>query len=315
MRHIHLIDTSIASDNLGDEIIVEECRPYIKTLFPEAYITTSSGHDGLGPWGRQLVEKAEIAFLLGTNALAPHDQTKRRFIWTIREEDRPVLKNKVVLFGVGANRDFDKVLRVQRKLLAQVLSSRYAHAVRDSSGGRIVAASGRKAINTTCPTLWRYADYSPSVPAEKPDTVCFTLTKHKSDPLDAEMVAILKDTYQKLTFWPQQPRDLDYLRELTDLSGITVLPASLGAYDAYLESTSTDVVGTRLHGCIRGLKHGHRVLAISIDNRAREIGAETGLPTLARDDIPAQLVERLASQSRPSLRIPSASINQFLSQF
>ncbi|MFQ6551495.1 polysaccharide pyruvyl transferase family protein [Aestuariibius insulae] len=315
MKHVHLIDTSIASDNLGDEIIVEECRSHLLPLFPDAYISTSSGHDGLGPWGRDLAGQADVVFLLGTNALSARDQTKRRFVWTVTKDDIPVLKNKVVLFGVGANRDFDKVDRTQAKLLSTLLSSSHGHAVRDSLGGQIIRTAGRKAINTTCPTLWRYIDKSPPVPSEPAPSVCFTLTKHKANSNDAAMIEILRNSYENLAFWPQQPRDLPYLQELTRTSDIEILPPSLQAYDAHLAKTDTDVTGTRLHGCIRGLKHNRRVLVVSIDNRAREIGSETGLPTIAREDIPANLAERIKGPIPLSMTLPRAAKEDFLGQF
>jgi hypothetical protein len=228
-RHFHLIDTSIASDNVGDEIIVESARRHLEPFFEDAYITTSAGHDGLGPSSRALVQQADCALMLGTNALSACYQISKKFVWHIEEQDVNVLKNKVILLGVGANRKFETMESQQISLLKTILSDRHIHSVRDSLGARVVTECGRKVVNTSCPTLWQWADRQPRTPARRAETVCFTLTKHKPHPADAAMVEILRRTYTHLWFWPQQPRDLGYLRELTPDPEIRVLPPNLKA--------------------------------------------------------------------------------------
>lgn len=316
-RHIHLIDTSIASDNLGDEIIVEEARARINRLFPDAYISSSSGHDGLGPFGRVLAADADICLLLGTNALSPRDQRRRRFVWTVARRDISALAGKVVLFGVGANRDFERVSHRQRRLLKRLLSPCHMHSVRDELGKKIVEAVGRKAINTSCCTLWRYASNPLPVPERlRPRRVVFTLTKHKPDAADADMVEALRERYEEVFFWPQQPRDLPYLKSLPGGDDrVTIIPPNLAAYDALLAEAPIDVIGTRLHGGIRGLRHGRRILVIGIDNRAREIGAETGLPVLPRVEVATCLSRMIASGWDGVPRLDPGPIRRFLSQF
>jgi polysaccharide pyruvyl transferase WcaK-like protein len=314
-RHFHLIDTSIASDNVGDEIIVNAARRHLAPFFKDAYITTSAGHDGLGPSSRALVQQADCALMLGTNALSPCYQVPRKFIWHIEQQDVKILKNKVVLLGVGANCKFETIEPQQIKLLKTILSDRHIHSVRDSLGASIVAECGRKAVNTSCPTLWWWAERQLKIPARRADTVCFTLTKHKPHPADAVMINILRRTYANLWFWPQQPRDLNYLRELTPNLAIKVLPPNLQAYDQFLKETTTDVVGTRLHGGIRGLEHGRRTLIIAIDNRAEEIGADTNLPILLRSNVETELENRLSTNFEVKLHIDTAALEIFLGQF
>jgi hypothetical protein len=41
-----------------------------------------------------------------------------------------------------------------------------------------------------------------------------------------------------------------------------------------------DFVGARLHGGIRALQRGRRTLTIALDNRAREIAGDTGMPVV-----------------------------------
>lgn len=317
IRHVHLIDTSVASDNLGDEVIVEAVRAALQPVFRDCYVTTSSGHDGLGPYGRDLAAQADLAILMGTNALAPFNQARRsRFVWTVTPEDARVLAGKVVLCGVGANKAFDGVDPAQAAFLKGILSSDWRHSVRDGLGLEIVKASGHQGMNTSCPTLWRYLETPPNVPTGLQAAVCFTLTRHRPDPADAVMVATLRDLYREIHFWPQQPRDLAYLDELPGgRKGINVVTPSLSAYDALLAERPVDVVGTRLHGGIRGLRHGRRVLIVAIDNRAAEIGRETGLPVIARSDVAAGLKDRLQAHWPTHLHLPAAEIAGFLGQF
>ncbi len=316
VRHIHILDTSVATDNVGDEIIADAARRIVARLFPDALLTTSASHDGLGPFGRDLVAEADMALLIGTNALTPSDQRRFHFIWTVTSRDIAVLRNKVVLFGVGANRDFDKINWRQKRLLEAVLSDRHTHAVRDEPGRKLVEMIGRKVLNTSCPTLWDYGITPPQVPETKADRVVFTLTKHKPDPADAEMIRILHDRYSAVAFWPQQLRDLDYLREIApSMAGIEILAPNLAAYDRFLATAPVDVIGTRLHGTIRGLRHGRRSLAITIDNRARDIGAETGLPVLDRARVPQDLARLIDTPRALALAVPKDRIAAFQAQF
>ena len=110
-------------------------------------------------------------------------------------------------------------------------------------------------------------------------------------------------------------RDLGYLKDIASLNGIEVIAPNLGAYDALLKGKDVDVVGTRLHGGIRGLMHGRRVLVIAIDNRAREVGAENLLPTLLRSEMVDKLEPTLTGSIRTALAVPGDRIERFLDQF
>ena len=314
MRHIHLIDTSIASDNLGDEIIVSEARKHIDSIIGDAYISSSSGHDGLGHYGRQLVADADLVLLLGTNALSAKYQRRGNFVWSVGRKDISVLEGKVVLLGVGASTTNTVVHPRQARLLRRLLSPHLKHSVRDETGKAILESVGLPVINTSCPTLWRYGSEAPDIPTGRAPSVCFTLTKHKASSEDATFVASLRECYGKLYFWPQQKRDLDYLKSITTTDDIEIVPGNLAAYDALLRSKNIDVIGTRLHGGIRGLLHGRRSLVIEIDNRARDIGAETGLPTQKRNALGPELIAKIQDGFETKLAIPTANVDAYLKQ-
>lgn len=311
IRHVHLIDTAVASDNVGDEVIVEAARRHLGPRLAGCYVTTSAGHEGLGPLGRRWVASADLVILLGTNALSPRYKVGRRFIWRVRPGDIPLMAGKLVLFGVGANAPFERIDGKQRQFLSRMLSPAHLHSVRDARAQAIVEAVGHRALNTSCPTLWQIANLD--LPTRKADTVCFTLTKHKPDPLDRLFVDALLGSYRRVVFFPQQPRDLGYLREVCGSNRIEVLAPNLRAYDQFVEQTDTDVIGTRLHGTIRGLQHGRRGLAVQIDKRAEDIGRETGLPTLARSQIHS-LPHWINGTAKTALKLPEANIAAFLQQ-
>lgn len=314
MRHVHLIDTSVASDNLGDEIIVEAARAALGPRIAQDYVTTSSGHDGLGHFGRRLAAQADVIFLLGTNALSAKYRLRRDYIWSLQRRDISALEGRVVLLGVGANRDYDRVSCRQARLLARLLSPAHRHSVRDDLALGILRAAGREGLNTSCPTLWRPMP----LPGRRarPARACLSLTAHKPDAgADAALLDILRRHYDELWFWAQQPGDVDYLRSLPGGEGVGIVPRNLAAYDALLGAGAIDVIGTRLHGCIRAMQRGQRALIISIDNRAREIARETGLSAMPRADVVRSLEGWIATGETAQPRIPRPAIDRFLDQF
>ena len=116
-----------------------------------------------------------------------------------------------------------------------------------------------------------------------------------------------------VAFWPQGRDDFDYERDL-GFDGV-ILERSLTALDAFLGSCkSIDYVGTRLHGGIRCLKAGARCLILTIDNRARSISHDTGLPTAARGDHRA-LERWIEGAPAPNLLLPERAINMWRGQF
>lgn len=313
--HVHILDTANASDNIGDEIIMKSAYGFIESTFSDYYVSSSSSHDGIGPSSRKLIRGADIVLLVGTNALSARYHANKPYIWNMRSSDIDLLRGKVVLFGVGANRAFRSVEKSQADFLDEILSRSHLHAVRDVSGKKILEAIGRRVVDTTCPTLWIFRDKSPTPPARKADQVCFTLTKHKPSKTDAEMIAILRDSYNKLFFWPQQPRDLAYLQSLTPTDDIGIISPNLRSYDNFLANTHVDVIGTRLHGTIRALQHNKRAIVIGIDNRALDIASKTNLCCVNRTDIGSRLRTALQPGKMPELNIPKTEISAFLHQF
>ena len=87
------------------------------------------------------------------------------------------------------------------------------------------------------------------------------------------------------------------------------------SYDKILNLKDVDYVGTRLHAGIRALSKGHRTIVISIDNRAKNIGKDTGLPVIEREDIEVLLQEKINSEFVTDIRMPINNIKKWKKQF
>ena len=66
---IVLFDTSIASSNMGDSIIMESINQILIDIFYNFRISRVSSHQGLGFNGRNLCYKSDLKILCGSNLL------------------------------------------------------------------------------------------------------------------------------------------------------------------------------------------------------------------------------------------------------
>lgn len=86
------------------------------------------------------------------------------------------------------------------------------------------------------------------------------------------------------------------------------------AYEAVLLRDNIEYVGTRLHGGIYALRHKKRAIIISIDERARNISADTGLITIEKDMLNG-LPSLINSEFETKLNIPFEEITHWKEQF
>ena len=98
-------------------------------------------------------------------------------------------------------------------------------------------------------------------------------------------------------------------------NNIELVPFGLISYDKILEFKDVDYVGTRLHAGIRALSKYHRTIVISIDNRAKNIGKDTGLPVIQREDIEILLQKKIQSEFVTDIRMPMSNIEKWKKQF
>lgn len=177
------------------------------------------------------------------------------------------------------------------------------------------SAGIKNVINTGCPTMWDLTDIKANdIPTTKSDNALLMLTDYsKNIDLDKKLIQLLITNYKKVYVWPQGRNDKEYLCDL-GFSGI-FLDHSLPAFDAFLDSKiSFDYIGTRLHGGIRCILNKKRSLILEVDNRAKEIAKDTGLPTISRADFD-YIKHWIAQGSVTKINIDAVPIEQWKQQF
>lgn len=283
MKRAVVLDTSVASTNVGDQIIMEAVRDGLREPLEGALVTTVASHDRMGPKGRGLVKKADVVVAGGSNLISSHMWI--RAVWKLGLRDA-FLGMNTILMGVGWYQHQRKPDPYTAWLLKRVLHPTALHSVRDSHAQAMLASIGiTNVINTGCPTLWKLGGPSAQAyPKERAREVVTTLNSYIPDrEADRKLIELLRARYEKIHAWVQTAEDAAMLRGFDP--NITIIDPSLHGYDALLKSDrSLDYVGNRLHGGIRALQHGRRAIIIEIDNRAQEMGADFNLPTVARTD-------------------------------
>ena len=325
VNKVLLLDTSVATLNIGDEIILDSIRENFPELFENNYIYSLPTHTLHFSLLQKLLYRkkiraystADYKILCGTNALYTN-MLRPLPSWNINIFNSSLVKNTICL-GVGIGLNSTSVNWYTRWLYSKVLSNKYIHSVRDEAAKIFLEKLGYLVYNTGCPTLWGMtSELCKRIPDSKSDSVVFTLTSYQADRTrDKAMVEILSKNYSHLYFWPQTIDDLGYLKSLTnDLP--TIISPNLLSYDRFLD-TEIDYVGNRLHGGIRALQHAKRTIIISIDYRAENMAKNYSLPIIKRENILEELESKINSEW--SIRIKGIDFNlikqwknQFISQ-
>ncbi len=315
MRRITLLDTATASTNLGDQIIMEAVRREIDVLCADAYQYSIVSHEWMGRRSRSLLARADLAIVGGSNLL-----TSRMWfnpLWKVSPL-QAFRRGETVLMGVGWYQDQSPADFYSRWMLRRILSRKLLHSVRDSQAERMLTAAGvPNVLNTGCPTVWTLSpEHCAALPRRKAASVVTTLNTYIRHPeADRLLLRTLKQHYARVFFWTQTWEDHGYARQL-DPDMVFIEP-SLASFDRLLrDEPDLDYVGNRLHAGIRALQKGHRAVIVEIDNRARAMSSDLGLPTVARTDadrltwlitepfetrftLPTDRIERWRAQLRP----------------
>ena len=313
MRLVTLLDTSISTDNLGDEIIMDAVQGVLHALMPDAYIYRVPTHDYLGTVSRRLLKQSELSIVGGTNILSSR-MGRRTELWKLMPWDVNAFGHAILL-GVGWRDYMKRPSWYSRWLLRHLLSKEYVHSARDTYTMEKLSHLDHRALNTACPTMWSLTEeHCRDIPTSKAQDVVTTLTYYRPDPeSDRALLFALARNYRRIYFWPQQSRDLPYFQSL-GVPGITIIQPSVRHYNQILENESVDFVGTRLHGGIRALQKGRRALIVMVDNRAAEIGKDTGLPVIERSYIHC-IDTWINGSPKLALNLPQSAIARWKAQF
>ena len=317
MQRIGVLDTSIATRNTGDLIIMEAARTVLETLLIDRQLIYFPTHEKLSGYGRKLQGLVALNVACGTNLLHSHMGLVRQ--WQVGVRDAFAF-SPTVLLGVGwrshKKRQTDAYTRW---LLRRLLSSNMVHSVRDSYAESKVKELGVNVVNTGCHTTWMLTEsHCAEIPRARGEEAIVVLTDYSPDKQrDSHLMDLCLKLYRKVHFWCQGTEDLVYLQELGYRDRVELVPPSLAAYRRILADTnrSLDYVGTRLHGGIYALRHKRRSVIVGVDHRANEMGRDIKLPVIDRYAQPTDL-ERMVEGDLPTqVKLPLTKIQQWKDQF
>jgi polysaccharide pyruvyl transferase WcaK-like protein len=321
MENVLLLDTSVGSDNKGDDIIMKCVRYQLSEITKNAFVHTLPTHVSPFHWyqvarGSSRVKafsNAKYKYVGGSNLLTM-DMFTHFPQWNINLFNCGPLKGSI-LVGVGAGRG-SKVNIYTKALYNKVLSHEYFHSVRDERTKRILEEMGFKAINTGCASLWSLTpELCKQIPTQKSDSVIFTLTRHLGGPLkeDQQLIDILNKNYKNIYFWIQGDQDLEYFNLFKNTQKIKIVPPTVEDYEKIL-NTDVDYIGTRLHGGIYAMRHKKRSIIIAIDERARGMSETYNLNLVDRNDL-SKLEEMINSTIVTEVNVNFDLVNKWLNQF
>ena len=323
MEKIVLLDTSVGSTNKGDEIIVRCIEEELAPLLCKYYVLKIPTHlcafSALECIGHLPDSAAEVAsskykFVCGTNLLADK-MLHRTNQWNVNLLNCRPIKDSI-LVGVGGLKT-GRLDRYTSALYRKVLSKQYLHSVRDQQAYDLLNRLGIKCLNTGCVTLWKLIpEFCAKIPTEKADRVIFTLTDYRRDrEIDKYLVETIKKNYHKVYFWIQGIHDLEYLQELTDISGIKIVGPSVNEYEHILNKYKPiDYVGTRLHAGIFAMRHGIRSIFICVDSRMHAMSACMVNNCLDRRDI-YLLEDKIIAPLTTSVKLDWDALEMWKGQF
>lgn len=317
IKNISVLDTSIATQNIGDEIIMDAVVRELHDVFVNDMFLKIPTHEIIGVSSLSLIRHSEFGILGGSNILSSAMNKYKQ--WKIKLYQSYFIKHKIILLGVGWRNYQQSPNFYTKALLKNLLNKNFLHSVRDSYTEEKLKKEGVKnVINTACPTMWRLTPaHCREIAKKKADKVVFTLTDYSKDhDADVFLINSLLNNYNEVYFWVQSRKDLQYLHELhIDLSRIQIIPPNLNAYTDFLQNNNCDYVGTRLHGGIRALQNKKRTIIIGVDNRAIEKQKDFNLKVIKRINLKTNLEEMILSEFETIINIPLGNIEKWKKQF
>lgn len=309
---ISVFDTTVSDNNLGNMIIMEDIYSHLFQMFPSAFYIKLPYLDTIGNESIRYIQQSNLVFFGGTNALAGEMEHYRQ--WGIDFSNASQIRN-VILMGVGWWQYQSHISEYTKKILQQVLHTKFMHSVRDSyTAAKLNDLGINNVINTGCPTLWNLNQaICNQIPQEKAEDVLLTFTNYNQDKRDIELFTIVKRNYRTVYLWVQGPEDYEYAKNIC--SQIKFIDPNLRSLDDLLSSTSSiDYVGTRLHAGIRAMSFKRRAIIIGIDNRSIEMSRDFGLKVIKRTEL--DLLEgEIHRKFKTELHIPFENIAIWKNQF
>ena len=316
MKKVSILDPSILSHNLGNEIILNSIDHFISEHLNESFVIKLQYTERLRKKSKNHIKNSDLAILAGTNSLSSNMFCLEQF--PIQPFDL-ISINNILLCGVGWFQYQNKPNLINSSILKILLRKDMTHSVRDSYTKKMLNSIGiNNVVNTSCPTVWNITpDHLATIPDSKAKYVVTTLTDYNKDiVLDSKLLEILDSNYEKVFFWPQGLGDYEYLMQLVQNIKINleIISPNLRSFDFILENEDIDYVGTRLHAGIRAIQKSVRAFVVTIDNRAKEISKDICLNATERLNVDP-LKNFINAKTENNLVIPYKQIDDWKSQF
>ena len=322
MNKIVLFEPSIASINIGDQIIVDSIKNIFNDITKDSFIVEISTHLPLTSRYAKYLGSFQYKLICGSNLIVGN------FGSIIHLNQWPVsifnYKNysPCILIGAGAQKYNMKINSYSRFIYHSILHKDFLHSVRDSYTKMLLEKAGfTNIVNTGCPTMWGLTpNHCKKIPVNKGESVIFTLTDYEKIDnnekrnRDNKLINTLIQEYDKVFFWPQGIKDWEYYKSLDASKEIKILNPNLASLDEVLSKPGVDYIGTRLHAGIRALQFKKRTIIIAIDNRAKEINADFSIPIIDKKDID-NLSNVINQDLKTNIILPVENIRTFLKQF
>ena len=202
-----------------------------------------------------------------------------------------------------------------------VLNNGWIHSVRDRyTQEQLKAAGVKNVLYTGCPTMWNLTEeHCRKISRKKSHVVVTALTSYQSDyDNDSYQMSLLFEHYDKVYFWPQGEEDeryLNYILTESEKKKIIILERNVETLKTVLKNEQADYIGNRLHAGIFALNEYCRSKIIGIDNRALEIGKDTGLPVIQRETLKEHLEEWMYDDEPMQIQMPWDNIKRWKQQF
>ena len=320
-----LFDPSIGSCNIGDSVIFRSASQELEAIVEGCLVMRCSTHQPVATWYQnsgmnprtRRFDEAKYKFVCGSNLLWRR-MLKPQPSWTISLfNNRPY--RGCILVGVGTHKGADSLDWYTKRLYRKVLSSQYAHSVRDEATKELVEELGLRAINTGCPTMWGFThDFCRQIPAGKSGSVVFTLTDYGTDSVsDKKLIEVLDSNYGRIYFWPQGLSDEEYFHAIVSPrieEKVTILRPTLESFETVLRSGETDYVGTRLHAGMFAMQHKVRSIIVAIDNRVRDMRKTYSFMSIDREAI-EDLTKMITDSWSTDVEIDENAIGRWKEQF
>ncbi len=152
-KNIGILNPTIRSKYLGDQIIYESLYKYLREIYMQDLITNFPTQIYTLFDALVLMRKMDLISITGTNLLSSNLETINK--WKIHKANKIFIKYRVVLFGCGWLKYHGNVDRYKSDIYTSVLNNDLLHSARDQyTVDKLNSIGIKNVVDTTCPTLW-----------------------------------------------------------------------------------------------------------------------------------------------------------------